>query len=325
MTQQSDEDVRVLLELAGQRHEPPQQVRERVHAAALAEWEQLEQPLEHSQRRWPLAAAALFFVAVTGGLLVNQMIQDSAPVAQIAYQSGTVDWVNNGDQDAQVYPSAQLITGADGFADIRLTDTTSLRVANNTSVRIQNNAAITLRSGKIYIDSPDQRESVTVSTRFGTVTDIGTQFEVQTLDERQRLEVAVREGQINLQTSSQQFIASARNGWGDILQVDARGELSKQRVATTDKRWLWTQDAAGGFDPTNTNVHDYLVWASREIGLELNYVSPLVEARAKRDPWQGSLPISAVDTESVLMAINEGTDTFDAQLTAHRLVVDLRR
>jgi hypothetical protein len=145
------------------------------------------------------------------------------------------------------------------------------------------------------------------------VTDVGTQFAVELGAER--LDVAVREGRVDVSRGADEFVAVAgerlRLGENDTAQMDA--------IAPHDPYWDWTASLAPVFDIENKSLLDFLRWAARETGRELVFEDNELRMSAMRTDLHGSVedfePLEAV--ESVLATTN-----FRYRLEADRIVIE---
>ncbi len=313
---QMDEDVRRLLELAGPRQEPPELLRARVHAASLQAWEELPEP-SRKARFVPIALAATVLVSMVAALLL-MVGQDEAavPVGRVVHVQGRVDVRGDGSQEALA--AGTLLTTQDGSSlAVTMGASTSLRLSASSSATIQGVDEVWLHQGRIYLDVADG-VGLRIVTPRGTVTDIGTQFEVALGGEK--LEVAVREGGVQVEFDNGSVQARANEGWGELLRIDAAQQLHRQPLSATDARWQWVVPAGGSF--TGATVHDYLAWAARESGIELDYRRDIVRVRAQNSAFTAP---EALPRPAGLAALISDVTDFRAELDGHRLLVDFKR
>ena len=285
-TTREDGDIRRLLEMAGPRPEPPSAMRDRVHAAVLAEWE--AQPVRVPAKRastlwrplWRPAFAAAVLVAAVGILLSGT---PGEPVGHIAFASGGYSVRGDDGAAGNVRAGSMVRTTGEGRVMVRLTTTTSVRLDRNTGATFHAANEIWLHGGRLYVDADNARDSIRIVTPDGaSIVDIGTQFEVTVA--RDRLEVAVREGAVEVSLPEATISARADDGIGELLVFDEQSGVERVELATTDARWQWLRSATPEFVPgRHTTQYDFLVWAAREAGLELVFESERALAHARRE------------------------------------------
>jgi ferric-dicitrate binding protein FerR (iron transport regulator) len=321
-TEQSDRDDETmarLMRLAGPRDPVPGDVETRVYNVVAAAWKQAaadtrsERVYENVQREWvqnswrdrirqwmiPLALAA------TGVLVVAVVMRPPMPTS-MATPAGTVDRVVDQDGGADlpdpgddVYAGDRLVTGPGDGISLRLANAESLRLDENSVIDILAADRFRLVRGRLYADTGDlmyRQRRLVVDTSLGVVTDIGTQFAVSTGDDR--LEVAVREGRVDVSQDTAVRVAVA----GELMRLSPDGEFSTQVLATHDDYWNWASALAPMFDIENKSLLDFLRWAARESGRELEFEDQELRMSAMRTDLHGSVagfePLEAI--ESVL-------------------------
>lgn len=235
-----EEQVRHLLEEAGPRPEVPPEDLAKIKAAFRAEWE------EHVRRRrfpdprvWLLAASVLLAVGLGWWLWPSP----SEPEARV---------VETGEK-----PSA-----------LRLEGGASLRLDAGSRVRLVA-SGVRLERGAVYVDS-EGSGTVAVHTPFGTVTEIGTQFEVRLLESAVR--VRVREGAVQ--------VVSHRAEAGTELTLRADGSTIRSRIAAWGPEWSWVLKAAPPLRIEGLTLKEVLDRIARETGWTIRYEDPRIEASA---------------------------------------------
>lgn len=312
MTQQQDEqDVAQLLSRSGMRPEPPADVAQRVHARVLEAWNEL--PVDSasaaskngsifSLRQRPLLAMAAGCVLAVAVVFLWQQQQQSTPVpvGNVVFSSGGYSINPAGDGSSALPAGTSVRTSEKGRLLIALNSKTSVRLDYGTRVTLRANDEVFLHSGRLYVDSDGQSNDLRITTERASVTKVGTQFEVNA-DNAGQLEVAVREGQININMAGVQTSAMAANGAGEILRFDKQGNAARQSIATTDvARWQWTQLSRPKFDMDGKRLYDYLYWVARERGLSLRFLSPVGKQWAKQETVAGLFGASDIDLQSAL-------------------------
>lgn len=288
---EKDSDVRRILNLAGRRSEPPAEIRDRVFDNVLTEWQQLPEKKKFSFRlvRPQVLAASLIITLITfaGGwkmLLGGEEVY----VGELVFSSG--QFAILGDKqlhDNFLSDGVMIHTGEDGRLSIRLLKRTEVRLDVNTQISFRKNAELWLHSGRIYIDSPGADEGVKVVTPFGPVSDIGTQFTVNVASDE--VEVAVREGLVNIALDSGNVSINADDGGAERITINKDDEVNRSQVSNNDVHWGWIHLAAAEFKLDNSSVHAFLQWASRESGLKLIFENDHALMAAKQTRLHGSL------------------------------------
>ncbi|MDA1075293.1 MAG: FecR family protein [Proteobacteria bacterium] len=318
MKDESDQDIQRLFAVAGARRRPPEDMASRVHEATMEAWLALPDQIEPElpeREAWrtvmPFAlAATLLLVTFIGWGILRQPAPVVSEVGQIAFASGA--YTVRGSEHL-VLPAlgtgALINTSAQGRMLIYLTPVTHLRLGPDTSITLHNNGEIWLHAGRVYIDERGGAQ-VKVITPWGVgITDIGTRFEVR--HENDTLEVAVREGAIDVALPSQTIGARAQAGTGVLLHITADMSVERNQLSTVDERWNWIQQSYPPFELNHGTVHDFVNWAAQETGLELRFENQLVEQQALTATTLRGPAIYATDlTKNQIAAILETTRSF---------------
>lgn len=328
-----DEALARLLRIAGPRLDISPSVESRVYERVLKEWQVSTAPADSTrvyatvQRSWRMAGVrrqlirwALPLAVAASAVLVAVMLQQ--PVAPTAPAVGTVArvvglpakaGVANGDS---VYPGETLTTGDGQGLSLLLVGSESVRLGSNSALRVDERARFTLLKGRVYADTGRfayRNGGLQVDTGLGVVTDVGTQFAVAF--DGDSLDVAVREGRVDVQQDSEVFVAIA----GERLVVSKAGSAEVTELAPHSNYWNWAAALAPRFDIENKSLMDFLDWASREAGLELIFASDELRMAAMRTELHGSIqdfgPLEAI--ESVL-----ATTAFKYRIEQGKVVIE---
>ncbi len=291
ITDDRDNDVRRLLNIAGRRLAPPKDVRDRVFENVLHEWE--NQPIKSNKTFTPktiqsiAASFLLALITIAGGwkFILND---EEFFVGELAFSSGQFSILGDQKLHDNFLPDGAMIhTGEDGRLDVHVLKTTSVRIDVSTQISFRKNAELWLHSGRIYVDSPSTNEGVKVITPYGPVTDIGTQFSVDIGGNE--LVVAVREGLVNIDLDSGKLALNAENGRAEVITISKEDEFIRTQVSSSDSRWDWIHLAAAEYQLENSTVHDFLIWVSRESGLKLVFETNHALIATKQARLHGSL------------------------------------
>lgn len=293
----ADNDIRLLLELAGPRVNPPVDVEARVRDATMDAWEAMAKPSRLQHPIFRVALAASILVALIAGFLGSNLsgVNDSY-VAEIVFASGGYS-VRNADsaESPKINGGSIVQTSSEGRLLLAMAQCATVRVDQKTSLTLHASSEIWLHSGRIYVDSGDDDCAVQVMTSYATITDVGTQFEVTAQGEH--LRVAIREGQIELKLGEKRHQAKATPGKGEVLQIEGLEVISRATLSTLDEQWQWTQLSRPKFnlDLDGVTVYDYLKWAARESGRTLKFASPSVRQQAATHKASGLVDPQEVD------------------------------
>lgn len=295
-------DAVSLLRLAGPRLAPSPGQQETARAHVRAAWQAGVR--RRRLQRGALWAAAAALVAL--GLALQRIGPRGAEpreagavvVAQLDAASGLVEredasgWARLA-TGAALPAGSRVRTGASG-AGLRAPDGRSVRVHAFSRLRWDAPDRLTLEAGTVYLDSGGgglRGRPFEVHTRWGTVREAGTQFEVS-LDEA-ALRVRVREGQVDLAGES----ATS----GTELRLDAHG-LTRRASPVHGPEWTWVLALAPAFEMDGRSLHQLVSWAAREAGWELRYLDAASQQRARHAVLHGSLRGARPD-EAVLAVI----------------------
>lgn len=329
-----EETMARLLQLAGPRSSVPDEVEARVYERVHSEWQAATRkpdggqvyanvhrawrkgPSRRRVMRWavPVALAASVLLAV--GLVMRPGPEIAAPVT-VARVVKLVGFEGNArladGQDIAV--GARLSTRAGEGISLQLVNAASLRIDENSVVTFDGQNHLTLVAGRIYADTGDfvyRNNRLVVDTPFGAVTDIGTRFAVAAGQDA--LDIAVRDGRVDLRDGA----LSATAVGGERMQVSG-GQVAVDALAPHDSYWHWTASLAPAFDIENKSLLEFLRWATRETGLELEFADDDLRMAAMRTDLHGSVtdlePLDAI--VSVL-----ATTRFRYRIEHDRLIVE---
>lgn len=236
-----EEQVRHLLEEAGPRPEVPPEDLAKIKAAFRAEWqEHVRRRRSPDRRLWLLAASVVL------ALGLGWWLWPAAPSSQVT-----------GPELAAETPAAFGLDGA------------SIRLDAGSRVRLVSESEIRLERGAVYVDSQGEG-TVAVHTPLGTVTEIGTRFEVRLLGSTVR--VRVREGAV--------LAVSHRADAGTELTLRADGSVTRHRIAAWGPEWSWVLKAAPPLRIEGLTLKEVLSQIVRETGWTIRYEDPALRESA---------------------------------------------
>jgi ferric-dicitrate binding protein FerR (iron transport regulator) len=319
-----------LIATAGPGKTASAQARERIYEAVRASWLEAvesERPEAHAsaaaspaKRIWMYGlAAAAATVAVTV-LLLEQApspVDEHARLASVAAVAGTAELIH---ADAASPPEPitaastiesgdRLRTSAGGRVALELADGLDLRINVGSEIVFAAADRVLLAAGTVYVDSGaiPGANSLRLETSLGSVTHVGTQYEVRF--DGQSLRLRVREGAVVFSGSDGDATGQA----GEQIDVGTDGRTARSAIAPDDDEWAWAAELSTLPAADSYVLGDVLEWIARESGLKLEYPSQETELRlanTKIVGLAGQNPQNALDivgrTTSVRYEIRDG-------------------
>jgi ferric-dicitrate binding protein FerR (iron transport regulator) len=328
-----DETIARLFRLAGRSQSVPSEIEARVYDRVLQEWQActVEPDSAHvysevrrewsktasrsAARRWflPVALAASAVLAVIVFTQPAQDVSRPLPVGTIVKITGATDDLQF--VGAPVFSGTTLETGGDGGISVALQNAESLRLDANSELVINANDEFALVEGRVYVDTGDfmyRDKGVVIDTRFGAVSDVGTQFSVNVSADL--LDVGVREGRVDVQSSGQELVAVA----GERLLLEEGKAAHIGSLQPHDAYWDWVADLAPAYDLENRSLLDFLRWAARETGRELEFEDNELRMAAMRTDLHGSVAdFTPVEAVRAVMS----TTTFRYRIETNKIVI----
>lgn len=168
----------------------------------------------------------------------------------------------------QVASGQTIVTGDSAGIALAWGNGGSLRIDEDTRIRFASADAVFLESGRAYFDSvPGNGRAVdfTVLTEHGEIRHLGTQYMTEV--DRDRLVVSVREGSVTIDGVYHEQTAAA----GQQVLLAGRQRPSVLSISRSGDAWNWVARTAPSADMDGKTLYEFLVWASREMGLELRF------------------------------------------------------
>jgi len=271
----TDDAIASLLATVGPRQNPSELELARLKRLAVERWQRKTARLRRRRRALyagvALAASALVATlaavgwGLLGGSVVVGAVEQAAGGALLNVGDGSTTPLAAG---LELPAGADIETGPDGRLAIRLGDALSLRLSGGSRATLLDRHRVALARGAVYVDSGGEPEdsrragepALEIRTPLGTVTDIGTRFEVRAGDGS--LRVRVRDGRIALARGGERHEAEA--GWQ--LLVSGDGEPERSPVAVHGDEWAWVLEAAPPFDIEGRTLGEFLAWVGGETG-----------------------------------------------------------
>jgi len=316
-----EDTVARLMHLAGPRAAISHDIERRVEARVRRECQQATQRRRHLVR-WamPLALAASVLVAVGVNLYVPTAPEPAPVLGTVARVIGTAGGTSALPAiGGSIRLGDTLATGFGESVSVTLRDGVSLRLAPDSELRFDAAGEFSLLAGELYADTGQsvyRADALSVQTPLGTVTDIGTQFDVRYREDN--LLVAVREGRVDVAAHDATHTAAA----GEMLRLRPGARVETSAVAAHDELWAWAMTVAPVYDIDNRSLMEFLTWAARETGRKLEFAGNEQQMAAMRAVLHGSIddftPDEAID--SVL-----ATSGFEYRVTQESIYIDGRQ
>jgi ferric-dicitrate binding protein FerR (iron transport regulator) len=287
----TDDPVGRLIRLAGPRPAVPEERLGRIRAVVHASW---RQSVGRDRRRglaavigWPLATAAAIAVLVGGFYWLHDRGRGAGTqVATIVRAEGRVLRLDGraAESGGRLDEGGGVATGPDGRAALRTRDGVSVRVDSGTEMRLTAAGVLELERGAIYVDTRGSAllRALEVRTRLGTISDVGTQFEVRLAGDG--LQLTVRTGAARLARGGTMSPAPA----GTRLRVDSGGAVETSGVAADGSDWDWVEAIAPPFEIEGRTLGDYLDWLAQETGWQVTFAEASMAGSARTIVLHGS-------------------------------------
>ena len=238
---------------------------------------------------------AVVSLAVTSGTVVDT----PAATDDSGLRSGASDPPRAGDP---VAPGSRLATGAGGLLTVELADPvarTSLRLAPHTRLVWLGGDRLELARGTLYVDrrrDPGAAPGppLEIRTAFGTVSDLGTQFELAV--DATGLRARVREGAVTLSRDDERHLAAA----GTELRAGAGSGVERRAVEPWGDTWSWAIDAAPAIELDGRTLGDALAWIGRETGRRVVWSDPALHDRAAGERLAGALALGPAEAAELV-------------------------
>jgi len=266
----NDEEMKNALQSLRDRPRVSADRREAAFERVRSEWQaalatQPTIPARTPTRRWALGLAASVMIVLFSGVFFWMSRDTASSHTQIA----TVLAVHGGNAfriDDRIYDQQSIKTGPTTLS-MRMASGLVVRAAPNSELRFSDEGHLQLEQGRIFVDS-NPRESnapLLVETELGAIRHLGTQYLVEY--DRERLNVAVREGVIALQKPAEtRTSTTAAAGEQLIVTANAPQAIERSRISATDARWGWVETVASPIDIDGMTLGAFLQWYERETG-----------------------------------------------------------
>ena len=278
----ADDVLEQLLKASPPRPTPSPRDTAAARSAVHAEWRELANRRVSRRRVAAYAIAASLLLAVFATFNTFDMPAPAAVrVATIEKSIGPVYLLGESAELREfsdlgnVMSGQTIVTGAGAGLALAWANGGSLRVDQNTRVRFTSADAVYLQAGRVYFDSRPavltaplltaDAGTFEIQSDHGHVTHIGTQF-ITSVDP-DTLTVSVREGEVAIDGEYYDFTAAS----GQQVILAGRQRPSVLTIRRNGESWDWVSRTSPSVDVDGRSLHEFLLWACREMGLELSY------------------------------------------------------
>lgn len=300
----SGDALEQLLKQASPRPMPSQSDVAAVKQAVRAEWQHVSGRHQSRRRELTFAVAATVLVGVFSVFSVFRTpVVEAVQVASIEksfgsiYLLGEASELRETQELSNVLSGQTIVTGNSAGMALAWGTGGSMRMDENTRVQFTDEGSVYLKSGRIYFDTDPSvlmagitgidTEDFVVRTDHGEVTHIGTQF--MTGVKGDTLTVSVREGQVSVDGEYQDPVIASS---GEQLSLSGRQRPTVLNINRSGGSWEWVSRTSPAADVDGKSLHEFLLWACRETGLELQY-----EGQAEEVARQDAILRGTIDTE----------------------------
>jgi ferric-dicitrate binding protein FerR (iron transport regulator) len=280
--QAADAELEQILNAAGPRPQPPQQVSQRAYDSLKSEWSSLVAVKKQRRRRRLLSVAASIGVLVGSVWMFN--VQQQVPTWEVAVTSGSFEL------NSTRYDAPQEMTLAEGDylysqepVRFERTDGADLRLGYATALSVANGTQVNLQQGSVYIDTKGTTDFL-VRTPIADVRDIGTRFMVSL--ESSTLQVAVREGAAEVTSEFGAQIAKVDGAKAQVVTVDNMGQ-TLQLESLADSRWEWIHAASAGYQSRSLTA--LVNQIGHDLGKTVRFADHGVEVSVANEQVDGDL------------------------------------
>lgn len=314
------------LRRVGPRPMPSEEATARAYARAQEAWQQLARQ-QVRRRYWWLGIGSLAASLLIAAILIAFWPPARAlePAGIVARASGPASYLAPGSSSAPIQErdvvaiGATIETAPHARVALELATGHSLRLDTGTRIEIVSRNEYRLEQGRIYVDSQgaDDRETLRIATPIASVTEIGTQFQVQWPTPHRALEVRVRDGSVMLAANPSSGPPNSVSA-GEAAVLAQGQALARRADASFGAAWAWVAAISPGLDPQAQRLEQVLAWVCRELGYRLRYADAQTQDFVARVELDGSLQgLTPAQTLEVLEQIT----SFHYRSAAGELIV----
>ena len=216
------------------------------------------------------------------------------------------------------------VTTSTGTLAMTLTSGVHLRLDASSTARVDSATNVWLERGAVYVDSAGApgASPISIHTRAGVVSDIGTKFDVRLDDAGMR--VRVLDGEVRV-TDANGAEARVRAGEELFSRAGSDGSTSPRPSAATGSEWAWAERAAPPFSMEGNTCGAFLDWVSHEGAWTVTFADSRQAAAArafvlydKNDRLKGLTLFQALDVVLPICGLRHSIDIKRRQLVIEK-------
>lgn len=320
-----EDNIGRLIQAAGPREQLPAALKRQWEAHFRAELESVRSSSRRRRRYAACLAVGVIAIAIALSLLSRPPTVDR-PAVRVVALSGTVTASSRLGNDTTLTEGRALtagqtlLTAADGYAAVNWAGY-DLRLNRDTRLELRRDG-VALQAGELYVSDDPHRIGhfqLVITTPFGTVRDIGTQFMVRV--QADTAVTTVRRGVVEFRAGHTTHRAEPDSSFASRLSVTREQTVHAERVSPGGNEWRWIYRAAPGFALDGRTAWDFLRWSIGESGLRLVFDTSAAEIYARTTTLHGS--IEGLDPEEALAPVLATTD-LDYVVESGSLRISLR-
>lgn len=314
MTDADDQKLEQLVRQAGRRTPLPDETRSLFEASFRKELQRTRNRRLRHRLQWTAGIAASFVLAVVLVLDRNQPAEIEL-IATVERSYGQTSWQQDDEGGPlragnRIQPNDIIRTAAGSLAIRPSGSSIDIRLDRMTEIEFVNSQSLRLMKGSIYIDAPVLKHtSGTAHQPFTTLVDgfevnhIGTQYLVSFGE--QGISVAVREGEVIIETDQRQYRSRAFDHNGELIEFRDGHSFTTTSITTYGDRWAWANTLAPDIETDGMYLVDFLDWVARETGFTIAYASPDIMQRVELKGEDAIVLIGSRQTEDVFKVLEE--------------------
>jgi ferric-dicitrate binding protein FerR (iron transport regulator) len=316
------------LRSVGRRPMPNEDAMTRAHDRTHKAWQELlaEQARRRYWRRSGIGLLAASVLAVAVLVAFWPRARTFEPAGIVVRTSGPASYRVPGSSALLVHEKdviaigAVIETDANARLALQLVTGHSLRLDQATRIEVVGRGEYRLEKGRVYVDSHGAkgRGAVRIETPVASVTEVGTQFQVQWSTPQMQLRVRVREGSVMLAEESSPGLPHSVIA-GEAAVLAPGQELARMADSSFGPDWAWVAAISPGLDPQEHRLAQILAWVCREMGCRLRYADARTQHLVAQVELGGSL--QGLTPEQTLEVLKRITN-FRYRSAAGELIVD---
>lgn len=168
----------------------------------------------------------------------------------------------------------------------------SVRVAEESEVEFRSDDSIFLHAGQVYFDSTPSlllaggdaigAVNFVIETDYGVISHVGTQF--MAAIEQNKLTVTVREGRVAVEGLYYDAAVGSRE---QVIFDGQRHPRTTKNISGHGEDWAWIARTSPPVDVDGKSIDQFLVWVSRELGLDVEYATDAAAQIAREEKLLG--------------------------------------